>query len=422
MAVAQRAGPTDFPYQCNQTPIDLRSIHFHLQIEVRDREIDRLNALLSTEGRPVKALAQDCCYRNVKQLRDDVEHLQRENNLLRNKLAHSVRTLQSREVQFTQAEKEVSFGGGVGGSGCRMPHPCEAHLVTCKMAQKSCEDIQNELSEKDKMIKQLQCELSKCMSDERNVEMLDKLSDSLCERVKLQDCYVKKLEQHQNALKQAGNARFAKANCENAVQHTCRKGANLEMADIQRQIECMRKELAQISNYSQGHDAVKRLQCDLASKECEINTLKNKNCLSSSSVLNTNRNNFCDSNRSSVTGTSTDLCRTAAHTDRSHLERDNNVLAENLSRLTAERDHLKCLLEAELQKIRVEREAFNNTLDKLKCQLDQVEREKMDLLCRQEPKNAAIMDMKSDVRKLQCQIDLLRDENSDLKVGFGVAF
>lgn len=45
------------------------------QLTARDNEIHRLNTLLNG-GRPAAALAQDCCYRNVIKLSEDVEYLQ----------------------------------------------------------------------------------------------------------------------------------------------------------------------------------------------------------------------------------------------------------------------------------------------------------------------------------------------------------
>lgn len=51
----------------------------------KDREIDRLNCLL-VGGRPVSALAKDCCYKNVKEITHDVSVLQRDKIKLQEKL------------------------------------------------------------------------------------------------------------------------------------------------------------------------------------------------------------------------------------------------------------------------------------------------------------------------------------------------
>lgn len=378
------------------------------QIEVRDREIDRLAVLLSTEGRPLKALAEDCCYRNVKRLHEDVDHLQRENSELKSRLAHCEKsTAVHSRVEMMQAEKEHGHCGGRN----QNKHPCETHLMACKMAAKSCEEVQRELREKEKVINELQVQLSRCKSEDKNVEVINKLSDSLADRVKLQDSYVEVLSQQQRVLRE-GNRFGNKSNCENEPVRQCKNNssvADVVMSNVQRQIECLRRELEQMSVFNERQDSVRKLQNQLELKDCEINKLKSKSCLSPSSMMD--GANGCGSTDRSWKG---DCC--APSSERVISEREHCIMKEELKRLSSERDHLKHQLNTELDKFCVEREALNNTLDKLKCRLEGVERDNRDLLAKQEPKNAAIMDMQSDVKQLRCQIEVLRNDNDTLQV------
>lgn len=66
---------------------DTKSKH----IESRDREIDRLGGLLSG-GRPAKALAKDCCFKNVGALAEDVDQLQRDKLQLQSQLEETIKT------------------------------------------------------------------------------------------------------------------------------------------------------------------------------------------------------------------------------------------------------------------------------------------------------------------------------------------
>lgn len=362
----------------------------------------------------MKALADDCCYRNVKQLNDDVNHLQRENSLLKGKLLSCERavTVHSKDGMM-QADKEHVVRCG---HHQKTKHPCDARLVACKDAIKSCEEVQREMRAKEKVISDLQCQLQRCRSEERNVDVMNKLSDCLADRVKLQDSYVDMLGQQQKVLREANRFGGGKANCENEpVRVQCKNAGmgDVAMSNIQREIECMRKQLADMSVFNQRQDCVRALQSELALKDCEIIKLKNKSCLSAASNLD--GSNKCVSDRSwnDCTSNTEKMCR----------ERENCLLVEELKRLSAERDHLKRRLDTEVDKFCMEREALNNTLDKLKCRLECVERDNRDLLAKQEPKNAAIMEMQSDVKHLRCQIDILRDDNDKLQVVlYGGAF
>lgn len=60
-----------------------------MQIDSRDREIMRLNSML-TGGRPPAALGKDCCYRGIGALADDVAALQKQKVALQADLTEAV--------------------------------------------------------------------------------------------------------------------------------------------------------------------------------------------------------------------------------------------------------------------------------------------------------------------------------------------
>lgn len=372
---------------------------------MRDREINRLNSLLSAEGRPVKALAEDCCYKNVKQLQDDINHLQRENSVLKSRLTLCVRAPEKGSTE----QDNMMIQGQKESAGCihnRPKHTCDDHLVAFKDATKCCEEVQKELKAKEKVINDLQTELQKCKLDDKNVEVMNKISENLADRVKLQDCYMESLTKQQKVLREANRFDNPKANCENDPLQ-CKNG-DVAMANVQREIEYMRKQLADISVFNERQQCLRQLQNDLALKDFEINSVKNKSCLSAASMLD--GSNKVMSDRSSFNDFK------SGHSDKLILDREHRLLTEELQRLTAERDHLKRRLDTEMDRFCVEREALNNTLDKLKGRLECVERDNRDLLAKQEPKNQAILEMQSDVKHLHGKIEMLRQENNLLEV------
>lgn len=375
---------------------------FHFQIEARDREIDRLTVLLSTEGRPVKALAEDCCYRNVKQLHEDVDHLQRENTRLKSRLACCTKsTLFSKEARPGKMENECICGQP------KATKPIETPMNACKLSAKSCDEVRRQVDEKDKTIKNLWNDLDKYKGDD-SVLLMTELNEKLGDRLKLQDVYKEKLSEHQKVLKRATSlGRKDQENCENEpIRPRKNAGMEVELSKLQNEIDCMRQDLEQLSVFNQRQDCLQDLKKQLTVKECEINTLKNRSCLSASSA------NRCESDRSWMGGM--DSCRGSV--DRVCMDREHCRMAEELERLTADRYTLEFKLNNEIKRFRMEREAYNNTLDRMKCRLEMVERDNRELLAKQQPKNEAITCMQSEMKALRHQIEVLRTDNESLQV------
>lgn len=79
-------------------------IFSHPQIDSRDREIVRLNSMLSG-GRPAAALGKDCCYRGVGTLSQDVITLQKQKVALQADLKEAVdqqHKVKQREMALAQ--------------------------------------------------------------------------------------------------------------------------------------------------------------------------------------------------------------------------------------------------------------------------------------------------------------------------------
>lgn len=338
----------------------------------------------------------------MKKLHDDINHLQRENTSLKGKLLHCGKTtVPSRADERKMKDCECEQAKTVA-------HTCEDQLKECKLAAKSCDEVHRELKEKDKIICELQQKLCKGKIDENNVDTLNELSDVLADRVKLQESYTDKLMRQEKVLKQASVFNMSsKANCENEPSRYGKVGG--EVSHIQREIQAMRKQLEDLSVFNQREDCLRGLRSQLALKESEINTIKNRSCLSASSMFNSNK---CESDRSWK-----DSCHVSGR-DKMCLERDHSIMVETMQRLECERDHLKYELHDEITRFRIEREAFNNTLEKLRIRLKDVETQNCELLAKQEPKNAAITAMQAEVKSLRCQIDIMRSSYESLQVGF----
>lgn len=287
-------------------------------------------------------------------------------------------------------------------AGCvHRQHPCEAHLVACKDAVKSCEEVQHELREKEKVIFELQCQLAKCKSKEREMDLIHEISQKTAENMKLNECLNNALAKQQRTLRESSRFGNCKENNE-PIKSNCAADSEVQMSDIQKEIVLLRKQLDELTSLNTRQDGVRNLQNQLALKDCEISKLKNKSCLSAASMLDGSIKGMSDRSWNND-------CRSGGN------NREHCILQEELKRLSSERDNLKRCLDNEVEKFAIEREALNNTLDKLKDRLECVEHSHKELLEVQEPKNKTIEEMRCSLKHLHCEIEVLRDNNQKLQ-------
>lgn len=78
-----------------------------LKLESRNREISRLNQLLAG-GRPISALAKDCCYRDISSLAEDVQLLQREKSKIQANYDQAIKNqnLARQEIDYLKEQND----------------------------------------------------------------------------------------------------------------------------------------------------------------------------------------------------------------------------------------------------------------------------------------------------------------------------
>lgn len=388
----------------------LIKVFLTLQIEVRDREIERLAGLLATDGRPVRALAEDCCFKNYKQLQEDVNHLQKENTLLRNRVARL------NQVPSSETKPMDYYGENIGSD--------------CGQAKGmgTCDGIVRQMKEKDIEIKRLQQDYTKCLDGAMRRDRQEQMNTALICRCKLGEQLLQEQKRSNELLKNLANSyQTSKANTEvpsHCASENGMDGRTMdELANIQRQMDCIRKELAQLSCFNRSHDTVRNLKSDLALKESEIANLKNRSCLSAASFCNIRNMSGSDAASMQIQNCGESaIPRSTLDCDKIRLQRENERQRSKIEDLECERDQLQRQLNIELNKICRERSSYNHTLDGLKRRIEELEEDKAKIIFQEEPKNAAIKQMREDicllreeVNRLHCERDGLTFENEKLK-------
>lgn len=140
-----------------------RCEHLKNQLEIRDREISRLNDLL-LGGRSVIALAKDCCYNGISSLSTDVEQLQMEKSKLQKALNDAL-LLNGNADKKIQVLNDINMKLSneiVELKRVALSVENDANTTLDKLHRKN-ENLKSSLGDKEKRINELESKLRKLM-------------------------------------------------------------------------------------------------------------------------------------------------------------------------------------------------------------------------------------------------------------------
>ncbi|XP_067643783.1 centrosomal protein of 135 kDa isoform X2 [Eurosta solidaginis] len=420
------------------------------KIESRDREIRRLNELLSG-GRPPAALAKDCCFKDVRGMSEDIEMLQRE----KSQTLHRLREYQEQmheamqraltlETQNKQLHKELD-------------ELKEAALAVETQANTEITQREHELEELQKELKNLRTR-QETVDDNRLPysrkvfggaagDEMGNGSDS--EAVATLKADKRRLNERINELTQRdAEVRDENDRLQKKIQklkgkiHSMQKELqdNLQQKEqimdgeklrIKAERDFFQKEYLRLISKAGSEKEVEFLQSQIKSKDDELRLLRAELCLRQQERLGTTnvatkttsigRCNFAQvppiSERSNP---STNSANSAAASDcvqavvlRAARERD--CVRAELERVRCERDTLREKHVSMLQAQARETEKSQTHVSELNARIRQLERENRELNSARLPSETHIVLLKEEIDELKRRLFALQEENSKLR-------
>ncbi|XP_055591570.1 centrosomal protein of 135 kDa [Uranotaenia lowii] len=382
------------------------------QIDYRDREIQRLGALLAG-GRPAAALAKDCCYKNISTLSIDVEKLQSEKMTIQNQLqevldsqqnaSKKIQKLSERNRLLEQELKEIE--------NVALNVESEANLnILDRDKQNS--DLRLKLQQSNIRIKELETLLEvkslqtgpssssaslgsadftlntalKQSSEEKRVlytqlnELRQREQTLLCDYEKLKNKYWK------TKLKLSNN--------HEEVQHDSSRWKD-KFAALEESHKTMKSELDFLSDENkQLRESLLRLQRNFTEKDMKISQLESELSLSKKGLNCGGRLKTADSATSAQSSLSV---QSAFH----RVERERDAAKREVQQLEIERNSLRDKLKLATKSQQEEKAKHEEVILGYSAQIANLEAEKRDLLCGQNSSHTTVQ--------------LVREENQDLK-------
>uniref|UniRef100_A0A1B0DEH0 Uncharacterized protein n=1 Tax=Phlebotomus papatasi TaxID=29031 RepID=A0A1B0DEH0_PHLPP len=194
------------------------------QIEARDREVERLGALLSG-GRPITSLARDCCFRGVGSMAEDVELLQKQKCDLRRELNEAI------SAQH------------------------EAMQRAMRLAERNAANT----------IQSLKSDLERLQMGEVTDSVREKLVQALKKEKTLQ-MTIEKLQKKNTKLK-------AKVSDPKSSDSSRDETRDRELSLTKQELECLKREFATVQDKLRNNSDIKDLRIKLSEKELEIRNL-----------------------------------------------------------------------------------------------------------------------------------------------------
>ncbi|KMY99696.1 centrosomal protein of 135 kDa isoform X2 [Drosophila simulans] len=391
---------------------------FKRKVEARNREIRRLNDMLAG-GRPLGALAKDCCYKDVGALSQDIDLLQRE----KSDLMMQVREFQDKmhdAMQRALSSEEDKM-------------KLQTQLEELKEAALQVEQQANaEIDAKELELRQLQLELKKKGKDHRLAGgFASNQSDkhNLNERLNLLTRREEELqatnEKHKKKI-QKMQAKIIELQKELKDQN---KHSNVTLDEekirLSSERDFFQKEYLRLMSKSGSESEIAFLHAQITSKDEELKALR-------SELFHGGKHQFSPTKSvqyetmppptaSSVTSTVTSNRSDCVQAAIARVERERDCARSELERVRCERDTLRekqlstvQLHADELQALRLRNEELND-------RLRQMERDNRELNSARLPSETNLALLKEDlvqmrqrVASMQTEIDQLKDENGQI--------
>ncbi|XP_036214031.2 centrosomal protein of 135 kDa [Bactrocera oleae] len=422
------------------------------KIESRDREIRRLNELL-TGGRPPAALAKDCCFKDVRGMSEDIEHLQREKTESWNKIREyqeqmheAMERALSLETQNKQLQKEL------------------AELKVAALAVET--QANTEIAQREQELEDLQNELKKLRNrqerggdnrtqigrraggagdsvnntnDSTAVATLNADKRRLNERInELTQRDVELKSENGRLLKKLSKLKGKIHEMQKELQDNVQQKeqrTDEEKIRIKSERDFFQKEYLRLISKAGSEKEVEFLQSQIKSKDDELRLLRAELCLrqqerlmpivnTANAATATATAAHCDfaqaslasarSNHSakSTTSAASSECVQAVVL---RAERERDCARAELERVRCERDTLREKHVSLLQAQSLETQKSQTNIGELNARIRQLEREYRELNSVRVPHETNIVLLKEEIDELKRQIFALQEENTKLR-------
>lgn len=372
------------------------------QLEARDREIMRLNALF-TGGRPAAALAKDCCYRNVSALTEDVQYLQKEKMEYERRVAGLI----EREANLT---KKIM----------RMAEDKDKLERDFKDFEKVALEVESQANEavlsRDREISDLKEQLVTANRRVVDMERARWKNDKNIEIIELREAFKQANEDKRQLTKQVNELltserRLLEENDRLKTKYVRIKArrhydgsdkASDDIEKVQKERDFYYDEYSRLLLQTK-EKAETRNVLDIAEKNIEISDLKSQ------------ITRLKSSRPPPSTGNSTEDA-IAVQATLHRLERERDVALAMQQQLAAERDTIQDKLRLALEAHEHEQKLNENTVQHHLEQINQLKGEKRELMASHIPNSAAINQLRIENEQLYEKVKALEGEKIQLKI------
>ncbi|XP_073839342.1 centrosomal protein 135kDa isoform X2 [Musca autumnalis] len=410
---------------------------YQKKIESRDREISRLNDLL-TGGRPPAALARDCCYKNIGNMSEDLEMLQRE------KMDCLTRMREFQEQMHEAMQRALDLEKSNRSLQSQLDELKEAALLVETEAN-------NEISQREAEIETLKLQLKqmhagkqhkppsfgeKCKGGEYKREKC--LNDGMAMDKHKFNEKINELTQKESELKmdnehlqkKVSKLKTKLQSLQKELKETeSQQAQNLDEEKIRLKSErdFFQKEYLRLLSKAGSDKEIEFLQSQIKSKDEELRLLRSELCTRPTTThalvpcfkdAQNHHLNLPTSQPSSARSASSSASSDCVQAAILRVERERDCARAEMERLKCERDTLR---EKLLCTTKMHDEQMHKTqarFEELNDRLRQLEREKRELQSARMPTETQIVMLREEIEAYKQQQFQLREENNKLQSSY----
>ncbi|XP_075161369.1 centrosomal protein 135kDa isoform X2 [Haematobia irritans] len=411
---------------------------YQKKIEARDREISRLNDLLSG-GRPPAALARDCCYKNVGAMNDDIDLLQRE------KMDSLTRMREFQEQMHEAMQRALDLEKTNRSLQKQLDELKEAALLVETEANQEISQREAEVEMLKTQLKQMQgkcklvvenkqidtrkdkgkstsgdCKISTSgMDKHRFNEKINELTQKETE-LKIENEHLKKKISKLKSKLQSTQKELVEIESQHA------QTLDEEKIRLKSERDFFQKEYLRLLGKAGSDKEIEFLQSQIKSKDEELRVLRSELCARPSHALvpcfketqtyqlNGPVSQPFSARSASSTSTSSDCVQAVII----RVERERDCARAEVERVKCERDTLRekllCTTKMHDEQMHKTQERFEELNERLK----QLEREKRELQSARMPTETQIVMLKEEIETYKQQHFQLREENNKLQMTY----
>ncbi|XP_031640982.1 centrosomal protein of 135 kDa [Contarinia nasturtii] len=396
-----------------KTHLELMEL-YKSQLESRNREISRLNQLLAG-GRPISALAKDCCYRDISSLAEDIQRLQRQKSEIEANYEQAIKAQSHAHDEVTllkeQNEKLAKELNEI--KDVALSVETEAN-VSLEALYKRNTTLKHKLNDSKKRIQELESQIdaiggSGGTRDLKAANIQIKFLQEQLQSVTNKECELKteveKLTKKNAKLKGKLSADACKCNTSQTMITTdvgtmtsgSHESCSIDVNRLKIDRDFYQQEYLKLLNKPLADTEINLLRKQLIEKDYEIKALRRK----------------WDTNYM-INEPSSQPCK-AVEAAMHRLEREKKVLQDTIDRLTTECNELRDSLHLTSTTQRDQYTRDECEIDRLRQRIRQIESENVSLKTMEATSKSTVTILKDEIVQLNTQVTELNEEIAKLR-------